>query len=85
MGYQLIEQYTPEVKMVDFGIVFQVGDGIARIYGLERAISGELLQFEDGSLGIAWNLEASNVGAVLLGDGLKRWVKNSSEIELFIN
>ena len=49
----LIEQYTPEVKMVDFGIVFQVGDGIARIYGLERAISGELLQFEDGSLGIA--------------------------------
>ena len=67
----LIEQYTPEVKMVDFGIVFQVGDGIARIYGLERAMSGELLQFEDGSLGIALNLEASNVGAVLLGDGLK--------------
>ena len=67
----LIEQYTPEVKMVDFGIVFQVGDGIARIYGLERAMSGELLEFEDGSLGIALNLEANNVGAVLLGDGLK--------------
>jgi F-type H+/Na+-transporting ATPase subunit alpha len=44
----LIEQYTPEVKMVDFGIVFQVGDGIARIYGLEKAMSGELLEFEDG-------------------------------------
>jgi len=67
----LIEQYTPEVKMVDFGIVFQVGDGIARIYGLEKAMAGELLEFEDGTLGIALNLEANNVGAVLLGDGLK--------------
>jgi F-type H+-transporting ATPase subunit alpha len=67
----LIDQYTPEVKMVDFGIVFQVGDGIARIYGLERVMSGELLEFEDGTLGIALNLEANNVGAVLLGDGLK--------------
>nr|AYQ94423.1 CF1 alpha subunit of ATP synthase [Chloromonas rosae] len=67
----LIEQYTPEVKMVDFGIVFQVGDGIARVYGLEKAMSGELLEFEDGTLGIALNLEANNVGAVLLGDGVK--------------
>jgi len=67
----LIEQYTPEVKMVDFGIVFQVGDGIARIYGLEKAMSGELLEFEDGTLGIALNLETNNVGAVLLGDGIK--------------
>ena len=67
----LIEQYTPDVKMVDFGIVFQVGDGIARIYGLEKAMSGELLEFEDGTLGIALNLEANNVGAVLLGDGIK--------------
>jgi F-type H+-transporting ATPase subunit alpha len=68
---ELIDQYTPEVKMVDFGIVFQVGDGIARIYGLERVMSGELLEFEDGTLGIALNLEQNNVGAVLLGDGLK--------------
>jgi len=67
----LIEQYTPEVKMVDFGFVFQVGDGIARIYGLEKAMSGELLEFEDGTLGIALNLETNNVGAVLLGDGIK--------------
>nr|AYQ95047.1 CF1 alpha subunit of ATP synthase [Palmellopsis texensis] len=67
----LIEQYTPEVKMVDFGIVFQVGDGVARIYGLEKAMAGELLEFEDGTLGIALNLEANNVGAVLLGSGLK--------------
>jgi F-type H+-transporting ATPase subunit alpha len=68
---ELIEQYTPEVKMVDFGVVFQVGDGVARIYGLEKAMSGELLEFEDGTLGIALNLEANNVGAVLLGNGLK--------------
>nr|AYQ95261.1 CF1 alpha subunit of ATP synthase [Trochiscia hystrix] len=68
---ELIEQYTPEVKMVDFGIVFQVGDGIARIYGLEKVMAGELLEFEDGTLGIALNLESNNVGAVLLGDGLK--------------
>nr|YP_009184796.1 CF1 alpha subunit of ATP synthase [Jenufa perforata]ALO62843.1 CF1 alpha subunit of ATP synthase [Jenufa perforata] len=68
---ELIEQYTPEVKMVDFGIVFQVGDGIARVYGLEKAMAGELLEFEDGTLGIALNLEANNVGAVLLGDGLQ--------------
>jgi len=67
---ELITEYTPAVKMVDFGIVFQVGDGIARIYGLERVMSGELLEFEDGSLGIALNLEANNVGAVLLGNGL---------------
>jgi len=66
-----IEDYTPEVKMVDFGVVFQVGDGIARIYGLDRAMAGELLEFEDGTLGIALNLEANNVGAVLLGNGLK--------------
>lgn len=68
---ELIDQYTPEVKMVDFGIVFQVGDGIARIYGLERVMSGELLEFEDGTLGIALNLESNNVGAVLLGGGLQ--------------
>lgn len=68
---ELITEYTPSVKMVDFGIVFQVGDGIARVYGLERAMSGELLEFEDGSFGIALNLEANNVGAVLLGNGLK--------------
>jgi F-type H+-transporting ATPase subunit alpha len=67
---ELITEYTPAVKMVDFGIVFQVGDGIARIYGLERAMSGELLEFEDGTLGLALNLEANNVGAVLLGSGL---------------
>lgn len=67
---QQIEQYTKEVKVVNVGTVFQVGDGIARIYGLDKVMSGELLDFEDGTVGIALNLETKNVGAVLMGEGL---------------
>lgn len=67
---QQIEQYTQEVKVVSVGTVLQVGDGIARIYGLEKVMAGELLEFEDGTVGIALNLEADNVGAVLMGSGL---------------
>jgi F-type H+-transporting ATPase subunit alpha len=46
-----------------------VGDGIARIYGLEKCMAGELVEFEDGTVGIALNLEEDNVGAVLMGEG----------------
>lgn len=67
---QQIAQYSEEVKIVNVGTVFQVGDGIARIYGLEKVMAGELLEFEDGTIGIALNLETKNVGAVLMGDGL---------------
>lgn len=67
---QQIAQYSEEVKVVNVGTVFQVGDGIARIYGLEKVMAGELLEFEDGTIGIALNLESKNVGAVLMGDGL---------------
>jgi F-type H+-transporting ATPase subunit alpha len=49
------------------GVVLQVGDGIARIFGLDNSASGELLEFEDSTIGIALNLEQSNVGAVLMG------------------
>ena len=66
---QQIEQYDQEVKAVNVGTVLQVGDGIARIYGLEKAMAGELLEFEDGTIGIALNLEEDNVGAVLMGEG----------------
>lgn len=65
-----IEQYNEEVKVVNTGTVLQVGDGIARIYGLDKVMAGELLDFEDGTVGIALNLESDNVGAVLMGDGL---------------
>jgi F-type H+-transporting ATPase subunit alpha len=67
---QQIEQYNQEVKVVNVGTVFQVGDGIARIYGLEKVMAGELVEFEDGTVGIALNLESKNVGAVLMGKGL---------------
>jgi len=66
---QQIEQYQQEVKAVNVGTVFQVGDGIARIYGLDKVMAGELVEFEDGTVGIALNLEAKNVGAVLMGEG----------------
>jgi F-type H+-transporting ATPase subunit alpha len=65
-----IAQYNEETGVVNVGTVFQVGDGIARIYGLEKAMAGELLEFEDGTIGIALNLETKNVGAVLMGNGL---------------
>ncbi|NJL19855.1 MAG: F0F1 ATP synthase subunit alpha [Leptolyngbyaceae cyanobacterium SM1_3_5] len=67
---QQIEQYDQDVKVSNVGTVLQVGDGIARIYGLEQAMAGELLEFEDGTVGIALNLEEDNVGAVLMGAGL---------------
>jgi F-type H+-transporting ATPase subunit alpha len=75
---QQIEQYTQEVKVVNVGTVFQVGDGIARIYGLEKVMAGELLEFEDGTVGIALNLESKNVGAVLMGEG--RTVREGSSV-----
>merc|ERR1712193_104892 len=65
-----IEQYTQEINVASVGTVLQVGDGTARVYGLERVMAGELLEFQDGTVGIALNLESDNVGAVLLGEGL---------------
>lgn len=67
---QQIEQYDQEVKVSNVGTVLQVGDGIARIYGLEQVMAGELVEFEDGTVGIAQNLEEDNVGAVLMGSGI---------------
>ncbi|MEO1005879.1 MAG: F0F1 ATP synthase subunit alpha [Cyanobacteria bacterium J06638_38] len=68
---QQIESYEQDVQVSNVGTVLQVGDGIARIYGLEQAMAGELLDFEDGTVGIALNLEEDNVGAVLMGDGIE--------------
>jgi len=68
---QQIQQYDQDVKVSNVGTVLQVGDGIARIYGLDKAMSSELLEFQDGTIGIALNLEEDNVGAVLMGDGHK--------------
>jgi len=65
-----LNEYTQTTtRTADVGVVLQVGDGIARIYGLENVSAGELLEFEDQTVGIALNLETSNVGAVLMGTG----------------
>jgi len=65
-----LNEYThTSTRTADVGVVLQVGDGIARIYGLENVACGELLEFEDQTVGIALNLETSNVGAVLMGTG----------------
>ncbi|MEK8131686.1 F0F1 ATP synthase subunit alpha [Paenibacillus filicis] len=64
---QQIENYKSEIQVVDVGTVIQVGDGIARAHGLENVMAGELLEFPNGVLGHAFNLDESNVGIVILG------------------
>ncbi len=66
-----LQGYEAEVDLKEAGRVIEVGDGIARIYGLEKAIAGELLEFPGDVFGLVLNLEADNVGAVLLGDDTK--------------
>jgi len=68
---QQIESYDQEVQIDNVGTVLQIGDGIARVYGLEQVMAGELLEFEDKTIGIALNLENDNVGVVLMGTGLE--------------
>ncbi|MEW4372139.1 F0F1 ATP synthase subunit alpha [Paenibacillus kandeliae] len=63
-----IEQYKSDIEVVEVGTVIQVSDGIARVYGLQNAMSGELLEFSNGVMGMALNLEANNVGVVILGE-----------------
>jgi F-type H+-transporting ATPase subunit alpha len=62
-----LEGYEAEIDLKETGRVIEVGDGIARIYGLEKALAGELLEFPGDVYGLVLNLEADNVGAVLLG------------------
>ena len=64
---QQIERYQSEIEVSDVGTVIQVGDGIARVYGLEDAMAGELLEFPGGIYGMAMNLEEDNIGCVILG------------------
>ncbi|WWV72738.1 ATP synthase subunit alpha [Sporomusa ovata DSM 2662] len=64
---QQIESYQVELNVDDVGTVIEVGDGIARIHGLEKAMAGELLEFPHEVFGLVLNLEEDNVGAVLLG------------------
>jgi F-type H+/Na+-transporting ATPase subunit alpha len=65
---QRIEDYDVETNLTEVGTVLQVGDGIARVYGLENCFAMEMLEFEHGVTGLALNLEADNVGAALFGE-----------------
>jgi F-type H+-transporting ATPase subunit alpha len=76
---QQIADYDKSVSVSNVGTVLQIGDGIARIYGLEQVMAGELVQFEDGTEGIALNLEDDNVGAVLMGEG--RGIQEGSTVK----
>ena len=81
---QEIERYEEKVETVDSGTIIQVGDGIARVYGLEDCMYGELLEFPNNVYGMALNLELDNVGCVLLGpdEGIREGdiVKRSNKI-----
>src|SRR5690349_18135534 len=65
-----LAQYESEVSVSNVGSVLEVGDGIARIYGLRGAMSGELVEFSDGhnTMGMVLNLEEDNVGVVIMGE-----------------
>src|ERR1035437_6718040 len=65
---QQLSNFNVEANLEEVGTVLQVGDGIARVYGLNNVSSGELVEFEDGVKAIALNLEEDNVGVVLMGD-----------------
>ena len=65
---QRIEEYNVETDLAEVGTVLQIGDGIARVYGLENAVAMEMLELEHGVTGLAFNLEEDNVGAALFGE-----------------
>jgi F-type H+-transporting ATPase subunit alpha len=74
-----IKDYDKKVEVSETGVVLSVGDGIARLYGLEKAMAGELLEFPDGVMGMVLNLEEDNVGTALLGED--RYVKEGDVVK----
>ncbi|CAB1128142.1 ATP synthase subunit alpha [Candidatus Hydrogenisulfobacillus filiaventi] len=73
-----IAQYGQELSLTEVGTVLQVGDGIARVYGLDNAMAGEMLEFPGGTMGMVLNLEEDNVGAVILGTD--RGIKEGDQV-----
>ena len=74
-----IKDYDKKIEVNETGVVLSVGDGIARLYGLEKAMAGELLEFPHGVMGMVLNLEEDNVGAALLGED--RYVKEGDVVK----
>ena len=68
--YNEIREYDRDIMFSNYGKVLQIGDGIARVFGLDQVMAGELLDFDNGILGIALNLETDNVGVVLMDSGI---------------
>jgi F-type H+-transporting ATPase subunit alpha len=68
---QEIEQYQSQIDVREVGRVLEVGDGIARVYGLSGVMAGEMVEFPGGVIGLAFNLEETSVGVIILGDYLK--------------
>ncbi len=66
-----IEQYRSQIDVREVGTVLEVGDGIARVYGLSGVMAGEMVQFPSGVIGLAFNLEENSVGVIILGDYLQ--------------
>ena len=65
-----IEQYESELDVREVGTVLEIGDGIARVYGLSGVMAGEMVAFPNGVNGLAFNLEENSVGVIILGDYL---------------
>ena len=76
---QQLSNFNTSAELEEVGSVLQVGDGIARIYGLNNVKSGELVEFENGVKAIALNLEEDNVGVVLMGEGAD--IKEGSKVK----
>src|SRR5437016_13094939 len=73
-----LEQFEKTIETEHVGTVLQVGDGIARVYGLPDCRMGELLEFPGGVMGLALNLEEDSIGAVIIGDDSK--IKEGNEV-----
>ena len=66
-----IKNFGEKAEVSEIGKILSVGDGIARVYGLDNVQAGEMVEFDDGSKGMALNLESDNVGVVIFGDDRK--------------
>src|SRR5476651_2693875 len=74
-----LEGFEGKLELSEVGSVLQIGDGIARIYGLKKALAGELLELPNGVFGMVMNLETDTVGVVLMGD--ERLVKEGDAVK----
>jgi len=74
-----IEKFETDIDVREVGTVLEVGDGLARVYGLSSVAAGEMVEFPGGINGVAFNLEENSVGVIILGDYLK--IKEGDEVK----